>query len=269
MLLTKTRFSLINVFLTLWVSLFAQDFEVAPVLVSFTANPGETQTRELTITNHGNEAQIFNLSLNDYTVDEQGTKQALAAGSTDRTLADRLTVNPTYVELKPNETANASLILTLPRTDNNARWGMVGVEVTKEQVAAQADKQLATGVIIVPRIVVLVKQSPPSNRNFSGTVRGLKEVENPNIVFRSFEAVLENTGDNILDAKVFLALADLKTAEEKQYQPKSITIYPQQKRRMVLTLPDNPPPGEYALAFLMDYGENSSIEGAQILLTIE
>ena len=269
MLLTKARFFLINVFLTLWVSLMAQDFEVAPVLVSFTANPGETQTRELTITNHGNVAQTFNLSLSDYTVNEQGTKQALAAGSTDRTLVDWLTVNPSFVELNPNGSATASLIITVPRTGYNARWGMVGVEVTKEQVASQADKQLATGVVIVPRIVILVKQSPPSNRNFSGKVSELKEVESANKVFRSFEAVLENTGDNILDAKVFLALADLKTAKEKQYTSTSLTIYPQQKRRMVLVLPENPPPGEYALAFLMDYGENSTIEGAQILLNIE
>ena len=269
MLLTKARISLINAFLTFWVTLAAQDFEVAPVLVSFTANPGETQTRELTITNHGNEAQTFNLSLKDYTVDEQGTKQALAAGSTDRTLVDWLTVNPSYVELNPNETATASLILRVPRTGHNTRWGMVSVEVAKEKVAAQADKQLATGVIIVPRIVVLVKQSPPSNRNFSGKVSGLKEVESPNIAFRSFEVVLENTGDNILDAKVFLALANLQNAEEKQYRPTSVTVYPQQKRRMVLVLPENPPPGDYALAFLMDYGENSTIEGAQILLNIE
>jgi hypothetical protein len=268
-LLTKARFLVINVFFTFLVTLSAQDFEVAPVLVSFTANPGETQTRELTITNHGNEVNTFNLSLNDYTVDEQGTKEALAAGSTDRTLADWLTVNPSYVTLNPNETATASLILTVPRTAFNTRWGMIGVEVAKEQLASQADKQLATGVVIVPRIVVLVKQSPPSNRNFSGKVSGLKEVKNPNIAFRSFEAILENTGDKILDAKVFLALANLQTAEEKQYQSKSLTIYPQQKRKMVLVLPENPPPGEYALAFLMDYGENSSIEGAQILLNIE
>lgn len=269
MLLTKARIFLINVCLTFWMALAAQDFEVAPVLVSFTANPGETQTRELTITNHGNEVQTFNMSLSDYTVDEQGTKQALAAGTTDRTLVDWLTVNPSYVELNPNETATASMRLTVPRTAYNTRWGMVSVEVAKEQVAAQADKQLATGVIIVPRIVILVKQSPPSNRNFSGTVSGLKEVESPNKAFRSFEAVLENTGDNILDAKVFLALANIQTAEEKQYLPTSVTVYPKQKRRITLVLQETPPPGDYALAFLMDYGENSTIEGAQILLTIE
>jgi hypothetical protein len=249
--------------------LMGQDFEVAPVMVSFNADPGETQSRELTIRNHGSEKQVFTLNLSDYIVDEEGTKQSVAAGSTERSLADWLTVNPAFVELNPNESATADLILTVPRTGFKPRWGMVRVEVAKEQEAADADKDLATGVIIVPRIVVLVKQSPPSNRNFQGKVTGLREVESKDPVFRSFEAILENTGDNILDAKVFLALADIKTAEEKAYKSTRVTVYPGQKRRVVLILPVTPPPGNYALAFLMDYGENSAIEGDQILLDIQ
>mgnify|MGYP006300307367 CR=1 FL=1 len=248
--------------------MMGQDFEVAPVLVSFNADPGETQSRELTIRNHGSERQVFTLSLSDYTVDEEGTKKSVAAGSTERTLADWLTVNPSFVELNPNETATASLIMTVPRDGFRPRWGMVSVEVAKEQVASDADKDLATGVVIVPRIAVLIKQSPPSNRNFQGKVTGLREVESQHPEFRSFEAILENTGDNILDAKVFLALADMGTAEEKAFKPTQVTVYPGQRRRVVLVLPQKPPPGTYALAFLMDYGENAAIEGAQMLLEI-
>jgi hypothetical protein len=266
---TNRAFYLISALISYTSLLMGQDFEVAPVLVSFHADPGETQSRELTIRNHGSEGQIFNLNLNDYVIDEEGTKKAVAAGSTERSLADWLTVNPAYVELNPNESATADLILTVPRNGFQPRWGMVSVEVAKEQVPSDADKNLSTGVVIVPRIVVLVKQSPPSNKNFQGKVSGLREVEGENTEFRSFEAILENTGDNILDAKVFLALADMKTAEEKAFEPTRVTIYPGQKRRVVLDLPENPPPGNYALAFLMDYGENKPIEGAQILLEIQ
>lgn len=266
---TSRRLSLISVFIICASFLMGQDFEVAPVLVSFNADPGETQSRELTIRNHGSEAQIFNLNLSDYIIDEEGTKKSVAAGSTERSLADWLTVNPAFVELNPNESATADLILTVPRTGFKPRWGMISVEVAKEQLASDADKDLSTGVVIVPRIVVLVKQGPPSNKNFNGKVSGLREVESKNQEFRSFEAILENTGDNILDAKAFLALADMKTAEEKAYEPTRVTIYPGQKRRVVLVLPENPPPGNYALAFLMDYGENKPIEGAQIMLEIQ
>jgi len=146
---------------------------------------------------------------------------------------------------------------------------MIQVEIAKEQAASDADKQLAAGVLVVPRIVVLVKQSPRSNQNFQGNVSGLQEVENPNSDLRSFEAILTNTGDKILDARAFLALANLETAEEKQFNAKQVTIYPEQKRKLILTLPENLGPGQYALAFLLDYGHRSAIEGAQILLSVE
>lgn len=248
---------------------FSQDFELAPVLVAFDANPGETQTQTLALRNHSNEKQAFVLNLADYTVNEDGAKISSASGSSKRSLADWIAINPSLLELNPNEVANINLIMTVPRTGFSTRWGMIQVEVAKEQVASDADKQLAAGVLVVPRIVVLVKQSPRSNQNFKGNVSGLREVENPKSEFRSFEATLSNTGDKILDAKVFLALANLETAEEKQFNPMQVSIYPEQKRKLILTIPENLEPGQYALAFLLDYGHRSAIEGAQILLNVE
>lgn len=269
MLSTKRWLLLTNLIMLGAFHVCSQDFEVAPVLVSFDANPGENQNRTLAVRNHSNEKQKFGLSLADYTIDENGAKGAVEAGSTDRSLADWLTINPSFVELNPNESAEVELMITVPRTGFNTRWGMVHVEVVKEQTATEADKQLATGVVIVPRIVVLVKQSPRSNQNFRGTVHGLREVTEPGQESRSFEAILTNTGDKVLDAKVFLALANLETAEEKQFSPTTVSVYPGQQRKVVLTLQENPGPGQYALAFLMDYGNRAPIEGAQILLNVE
>ena len=269
MLSTNVRIILTSICISQILNLSAQDFEVAPVLVSFDANPGEIQNKALTIRNHSNRPQNFILGLSDYLVNSEGGKKAQAAGSTDRTLADWITINPSLLELNPNESGTVELIMNVPRTGFNTRWGMVRVELAKEQEASQADKQLSTGVIIVPRIVVLVKQSPRSNLNYKGTVSDLREIENDQSELKSFEATLTNTGDKILDAKVYLALANLETAEEIQYTPTRIAVYPEQQRKVILSLPDEPDPGQYALAFLMDYGHKSAIEGAQILLTIE
>lgn len=266
---TKHFFFLTNILLFRLICGFSQDFEVAPVLVSFDANPGENQTQILTLRNHGNERHKFVLNLVDYIMNEEGAKIAMEAGTSSRSLVEWMTVNPSFVELNPNESVAVNLIMTVPKTGFNTSWGMIQVEMAKEQMASQADKQLATGVVIVPRIIVLVKQSPRSNQNFRGTVTGLREVTGEHPEYRSFEAILTNTGDKILDTKVFLALANLETAEEKKFIPLSVSVYPDQRRRVVLSLPEHPEPGEYALAFLMDYGHRSAIEGAQILLTIE
>ncbi|MFZ5939728.1 MAG: hypothetical protein ACOYXB_04065 [Bacteroidota bacterium] len=246
----------------------AQDFEVAPVLVSFDANPGESQVKMLTLKNHSSERQKFLLNLSDYLLDEDGVKQPMEAGSTKYSLSDWLTVNPAFVELNPNEEAEITLIMNVPRTGYDTRWGMIQVEITREQVSSEADKQLTTGVVIVPRIVVLVKQSPMSNMNYRGTVSGLHEVTEKGADMRTFEALITNNGDKILDAKAFLAVANLETAEEQQFKPATFTVYPGFKRKVALTLPVKLSPGQYALAFLMDYGHGAPIEGAQMMLEV-
>ena len=244
----------------------AQDFEVAPVLVSFNANPGEIQTKTVTVRNHNNMRQKFILSLSDYTIRQDGTKETMQAGSTSRSLMQWLTINPAFVELNPNESAEVQLIMTVPRSGFNTRWGMIHVELAREQSAAEVDKELATGVRLVPRIVVLVKQSPRSNQNYRGKITDLAEVTSPGEGVRSFEATLVNEGDKILEAKVYLALANLSSMEEIQMQPKSVTIYPDNRLKVKLSLDHPLEPGQYALAFLMDYGHRSAIEGAQMML---
>jgi hypothetical protein len=184
-------------------------------------------------------------------------------------MADWLTINPAFVELNPNESTEVQLILTVPRNGFSTRWGMIPVEVAKEQSASNVDKQLATGVLLIPRIVVLLQQSPRSNQNYKGTVSGLIEVTKAGDEFRSFEATLINQGDKVLDAKVFIAVANMETMEEEQMKPTKITIYPDQSRKVTLTLNKKLQPGKYAIAYLMDYGHRSSIEGSQMLLEVQ
>ena len=144
-------------------TLHGQDFEVAPVLVNFTANPGESQSKILTIRNHSPEKQKFTLNLSDYLLNESGDKVQKTAGTTDRTLFNWLTINPSFITLNPNESAEVELNINVPRDGFNTRWGIIHVQAAKEQTPASADKQLATGVIIVPRIVVLLNQNPKPN----------------------------------------------------------------------------------------------------------
>lgn len=265
----KQGFSLISFLFFAVNTLPAQDFEVAPVLISFDANPGETQSRILTVRNHSNERQKFVLNLNDYIINDKGAKEGVEGGSTPRTMADWLTINPAFIELNPNESGEIQLNLAVPRNGFSTRWGMIPVEVAKEQSASNVDKQLATGVLLIPRIIVLLQQSPRSNQNYKGKVTGLTEVTKPGDTYRSFEATLINQGDKVLDAKAFLAVANMETMEEEQMKPTQLTIYPDQSRKVTLSLNKTLSPGQYAIAFLMDYGHRTSIEGSQMLLEVK
>ncbi len=267
--MTKGFFLFINCLFLSALTTFGQDFEIAPVLVNFDANPGESQTKTLTLRNHSPERQKFTLNLTDYEISPDGTKQQAEPGSTAHSLANWLTINPAFLELNPNESASITLNLNVPREGYNTRWGMIHSQVAKEQSSSQADKQLATGVVLVPRIVVLVQQSPRANQNYEAGIKSFREVTKNGETSRKFEAVITNPGDKVIDAKVFLALANLETAEEQQFNPKSVTVYPGYDRTATLVLPVNLKKGSYAVAVLLDYGKNKAIQGSQLLLEVK
>lgn len=250
----------------LGLSLGAQDFEVAPVLMSFKGEPGTISVKILNVKNYANVKQKFSLSISDYTLNVNGAKKSAVPGSTANSIAPWLTINPSILDLNPNEAGHAEILLTVPNGNYNSRWGMIHVEVAKEKTAKEADKNLATGVVIVPRIVVLLKQEPESNTNYSGKITNLAEVTGKNDVIRKFTAILVNDGEKIIDADVYLALANVTTAEEKSFDTQSITVYPGYSREIELSLPGELAAGEYALAAIMDYGHRKPIEGIQIML---
>lgn len=248
---------------------FAQDFEVSPVLISFNAEPGEIQTQKINLINHSARPQKYMLKLSDYELDKDGNKKPVALGKSPRSGAQWVTLNPSFIELNPNQSGTVEAIITVPKDGYGARWGMITVEPVEEKTAFEADKNLVSGVLVVPRIVILFKQSPKTNRSYKATLSDLKEVTKKGDALRSFEVTVNNTGDNIIDASVHLALANMQTAVEEKFNPVKVTVYPDHSRVVKLQLPKSTGPGKFALAAIMDYGHRQPLEGAQILLEVK
>lgn len=245
---------------------FSQDFEVAPVLISFNAEPGSIQTSKLNIKNYANVKQKFELNLSDYSIDNTGNKLSMAAGTSINSLANWITINPAFIELNPNESKELDVLITVPKGHTETRWGMIHVQVAKEKSPFEIDQEMATGVVLVPRIVVLIKQSPKSNNNYAAKIQDLKEVTKPSDKFRKFEALIVNNGSKVIDAEVSLSLANIETAKEEHFKGKKITVYPSQSRFVTLSFPKELIKGKYALAAIMDYGHRKSLEGVQLLI---
>lgn len=250
-------------------SLLGQDFEVAPVIINFNANPGEMQIEKLTIKNHANEKQKYVFQIADYNPQEDGTRKQVELGSTENSCSEWLTVNPSFVELNPNEQISVDVMITVPSNGFKTRWSLINVQLAKENDIANIDKQLKTGVILVPRIAVQVKQSPKINNNYKARIIGFREISNENNTKKKFEVYIENIGDNIIEAKVSIAIANIKTAEEENFKPQKITVFPGYKRKIEIEIPKIIEPGKYAVAAIMDYGHRQPIEGSQLLLEIK
>lgn len=264
-----SRIKIIFSFLIIATCMFAQDFEVSPVLMSFNGDQGEIQRNQINLINHSGKPQKYMLKLMDYVVDKDGNKKSMAPGSTNRSCADWITLNPSLIELNPNQSGTIEVLMAVPKDGFSTRWGMISVEVVEEQSSFEVDKTLAPGVKIIPRIIVLVKQSPKSNKNFKATISDLKEVTKPSDKLRTFEMKVTNTGDKILDANVYLALANIQTTQEEKFEPTKITIYPDAIRIVKIQLPKVITKGQYALGAFLDYGHRQPLEGIQLLLDVK
>lgn len=265
----KTRASfLLTLFILLAKISIAQDFEVAPVVINFDANPGEIQKANVTIRNHANIKQTYTLTLGDFMIGPDGHKKRVEGGTTNKSCAGWVTVTPTFIQLNPNEEKTVSVLMTVPKDGHDTRWCMIYVQASEEQTENPVDKQLAAGIKVTPRIAVLVNQSPKSNQNYKGKIYDLKEVTQPEDSMLVYNVTVENTGDKILEANVQLYLANLTTAKEQKFKGKMERVYPGEKRIFTLMMPRDAGKGKHALAAILDYGHGTSLEGTQIMIDL-
>ena len=247
----------------------AQDFEVAPARLSFSVEPGGIGTKLITVRNHSNKRQAFILNLGDMVRDSLGKGKSLPAGTTKRSCADWITINPSLLELNPNETGDAEVMLRVPSDGYSTRWAMIYVKATQERTSVSADKVVATGILITPRIAISVFQSPRSNTKYKAMVHGLREVTTAQDSVRTFGINVENIGDKILECKIYLIVSNLETAKERKAKPVKVKLFPDESRIVTLTLPSGLAKGNYSLAAILDYGHRSNLEAMQMQIKVE
>ena len=189
----------------------AQNFEVAPIQLNFSSNPGETQTKIITVKNHGNQKISVVLSFQDYLIYKDGERKMLSAGSSKNSIAEWINLNPSYLEINPNQAQTVELTFQAPNDDYRSRWGVLNFTTTKEQTAFQADRELTTGMSIYGRINVDLSYTPASNNNQRVQISNLKETTTASDSIRKFNVNIDNLGNTITECKVYLIASNLST----------------------------------------------------------
>ena len=250
-------------------ALVAQELEVSPTQLSFTANPGSSQTRQLFVRNKAKTEQSFIFTLGDWLQDENGEVSYFDPGTTGRSCAEWVTVSPSLITLQPNESANVNVTMLVPNDDASTKWAVLFVESAVERTGAKAiDKAISMGVQISARIAVSVFQSPESNNFYKGTIEGLTEkVDSENN--RTYETMVVNLGDKILNCKVYFTVSNLATAEEFTSIPIEFALLPESNKKIEYTLEKPLEKGKYSVAAILDYGNTDELEGIQLDIDIK
>ncbi len=262
-------FLLLSVVLIVPRCVVAQDFEVAPVRVVFNAAPGESQSRTVTIKNHGNRKETITLRLQDFLVQRDGRMEMLPAGSTRNSIANWVNLNPGFLELEPNESRTVQLNLQAPNDEFSSRWGILSFVTTAEQTVFSADRDLQTGLSLAGRIDIYLSYNPATGNAGRIEINTLQEAERVTPEERVFTVNLDNIGERITTGKIFLIASNLQTGEEHRFRTIDVTTYPQSSRTVELVMPAGLTPGTYSVAAILDYPGSTSLKGTQITINVD
>lgn len=247
----------------------AQQLEVTPGTLSFSVNPGFSQTQQIQIRNKANTEQSYVFNLSDWLTDEDGEVKYFEPGTTPRSCADWITVSPTLVTLQPNEQATVNVTMLVPEDDASTKWAVVFVQSAVEQTGPKAvDKDVAMGVQVSLRIAVPIFQSPTSNTFYKGTLEGLTE-DIKEDGSRVYKTQVINLGDKVLNCKVYFMISNLETAEEFTSEPMTFSLLPENNKEIEYTLDEPLEKGNYSVAAILDYGHNDELDGIQMEIEVK
>ncbi len=244
-------------------TIFAQDFEVAPVKMIFNINAGESDTKVLTVRNHSSAPTKFSLLLADFIVDNQGKSQEMRRNSTKNSCTEWLQPEQAVFDVNPGEAIDIKIKMTAPADDYVARWAMLYVQTLPPDNAFAADKSMKTGIVLTGRIAVQIFRIAGTSGVLKASVANITEKISSDQSQRKFTAELQNTGTAIASCKVTFVASNLETAEEINFDPINVELLPGASRNIEFTLPNTLPAGEYSLIALLDYGSKTTIEGAR------
>ncbi|MBI2968842.1 MAG: hypothetical protein HYY40_13665 [Bacteroidetes bacterium] len=244
-----------------------QDFEVAPVVLNYAVEAGQSETKKVSIRNYGNTPQKFSLSISDVVRDTTKGPKILPPGTTPRSCARWLTINPSFIEINANDAKEVEVTLKVPTDGFSTRWAVIHVKAAREQTAKSAEKIITTGIQVTPRISIQVFQSPASNTRYRAMLSDLMETTLTTDTLRKFQVVVNNIGDKRIDGKVYLIASNTETAAEQKFSPVRVSLFPDESKKVSLTMPVHLTPGTYSLAVVLDYGHRTALEALQMTIT--
>lgn len=253
----------------------AQSIGVSPAKIYFELNQGESKTEKLTVFNKSNQKQVFELSLSDWNRDSLGNKYYTEPGSSESSLAPWLTINPTFLQLGPNESKQVNVILTRPMDadlqtmikNKRVKWAMLFVKQVNEKTPpADTRETVASQLLIEYRIGVHVYQSPKSlgERKFEiQSFKADRSGSDDNSI-SSFAVKINNSGKTLGDLKVHLELVNRKTGEQFKQEESSVAMLPQSQRLVFLPMPADIPKGTYTATVVVDSGQDDELKIAEL-----
>ena len=250
-------------------NLLAQDFEVAPVVLNFTATIESPQSIDVYITNHDETPNTYILNFSDEYFGQDGERRYVEAGSTENSCYKWLSLDRQEVLVGPEQTGTIRITMAPNGTiTSNTKWMSAFVSIKKEKNAdIFNNNSTEAGIKLIPRIAIKILQ------NFSKKSNVTFEIIDSTIFFNKANNILSlkfknTTEGEVKQFKYFYSSYSETTNKEFQSVPTTTTLYPNQIKNISYNL-SSLGAGSHECLFLIDPGVLGTIRAIRKRITVD
>lgn len=245
---------------------------VSPSKIIFDGRPGMTQTREIKIVNDSKKTEKFQVTPMDFSMGRTGRPENMNQTVLKYGLTKKLNISPSYLEVKPGETAKIKVTLNIPDNEeaNIAGWALVSIDQVAERPPLDTKGKkdaVAMGIIPSYAFVIYLYHNPPTVINNNIEIKNFAYKDT--LGTKRLKMIAENLGDGIGFCVSYCELTNLKTGKTKKLNVKTFTILPGNQRDFFYELPKELEKGEYNAVGVVDFGSDKEIKAAELEFKIE
>jgi len=253
-----------------WCSnVFAQTgVSVSPPRLYFESDAGQSSRQKVTVTNVSS-THVMNLavSLGDWQYNEMGENMMYPADSLSTSCAGWVNISKadSYFSLKPGENREVEVNITVPNVfKENIPTHTAMLYVTQMNPVDDVDSSGANIKVSVRSGIKLFHRTNEIKK---------RKLEIENILFdkkaNHIQLYFSNNGNIWADGIVYPELLNGATGKKTVLDHIVFYSMPADKRKMLISLPENLEKGKYTVNILIDYGDDNTIEMGELSFTNE
>lgn len=249
-------------------SVFSQvGISVSPPRVYYSLNPGETGSQKVLVSNISKEHSLnLSLTLGDWEYDRYGNNLMFPPDSLDSSCAGWMSLpGGMYITLEPGEKREIDVTMAVPievDRDDNVQTAMLFI--TQMNPVDGVDAQGAA-------IRINVRQGIKIYRK--GNVPEIKKVEIENLGYdketNSLLLLFNNDGNIWINGHVSTSLFNQNTGQELNIESIDFYTMPGDRRIMQIPIGHELEKGRYTATVMLDYGDRTTVEAAELQFSHE
>lgn len=241
---------------------------VSPPRVYFETGPGRTVSEKVSVTNASKTTVLdLSVSLGDWAYDENGGNLILPADSLKNSFAKWVTVSEgSYFSLKPDETKELTINVSVPPTLSPEIPAYTAlVFVTQMNPVDDVNAQGSQIKLSVRSGIKLYFRSNATAKVKKLEITGLKF--DPKA--EALELTFQNQSNVWTDGVIYTDLLNTGTGKPVKIEETGFRTLPGDKRIVRIPLPKDLAKGSYTATIMMDFGNESEMEAAELKFTNE